>query len=165
MAKDKSAPAYKLYVNGNEVPPDVYADVISVEFSDAIDRSDMAIVTLANPRCKYSSGDLFVEGATMRLDFGYVDHYAKLSVGEIVGIEPIFPLQGADVVVIRALDRTHRLRYGTRRRGWKDSTYKAVFEELAKDVGLTGGDFGGKPPEQKFFWIFQKKSKIKPLIT
>ncbi|MFC1707016.1 contractile injection system protein, VgrG/Pvc8 family, partial [Planctomycetota bacterium] len=156
MAVDLSAPAYKIFVGKDkeEVKKDVYADVLAVECHEGLDVSDMILITLANKRCKYSSGKFFTEGKRVRVEMGYVDHTETIVTGEIVALETSFPLSGTDQFVVRCYDASHRLRYGKRRRGWNDSTYKDVILEVAGDCKLTV-DFYGKPPEQKFFWVFQ----------
>ncbi|MGH7295683.1 MAG: phage late control D family protein, partial [Polyangiaceae bacterium] len=108
---------------------------------------------------KYSAGSDFCEGVVVKVEMGYVDHYNPLVEAEVVAIEPVYPLKGADSCYIRAYDRLQRYRYGRKRRGWgsgqaTDQTYAAVLTKVAKDCGLTV-DFGGKAPQQKFDFIFQ----------
>ncbi|HVY60197.1 MAG TPA: contractile injection system protein, VgrG/Pvc8 family, partial [Planctomycetota bacterium] len=154
MAIDLAAPAYKVYVDGTECPSSVYVDMIAVEVRDCLDGADMVTITLANKNCKYSSGDFFSEGKVIKISMGYRDHIEKLAEVELVSIEPVFPLKGTDTVVIRGYDRLHRLRYGKKRRGWTEKKYSEVLDDVAKDLGVTF-DYGGKPPAQKFDWVFQ----------
>src|SRR5688572_4729960 len=108
MAVDFAAPMYKIYVDGGEVPVSVYADVIAVEVKDSLDAADMVTLTLANKGLKYSSGDFFSEGKTIKIEMGYRDNVKKVAEVELVSIEPVFPVKGTDTVVIRGYDLLHR---------------------------------------------------------
>src|SRR5688572_12415881 len=158
-AVDTAAPCYKVYVDGTEVGPSVYTDLISVEVRDSVELSNLITLTLSNSSCKYSGGTDFGEGKVVKVEMGYRDNLNALCEGEVIAIEPVFPLKGADTVVIRALDRAHRLRFGRKRRAWGsgqavDQTYAMVITKVAQDLGLTA-DFGGTPPDMKFYYVFQ----------
>src|SRR5262245_23144206 len=120
MPTDFAAPAYKVYVEGAEVPADVYVDMIAVEVQDTLEKADMVTITVANKHAKYSSGDFFAEGKVIKVEMGYRDQVKKLAEVELVSIEPVFPLKGTDTCVMRGYDRLHRLRYGKKRRGWTE---------------------------------------------
>ena len=135
-------PAFRVKVNGSELPVDAALDVTRVTIDQDVDQPGMCDLDMLNwddhhRRVTWVDDQMFALGAEIAVELGYVDHLEKLFTGELVGVEPRFSSDHAPRVTIRAFDRLHRLLRGRKSRTYLNATDKQIVELIAGDHGLT----------------------------
>lgn len=138
---DTLNPAFKLRVNGAELPQDAVADVIAVEVLDDVDAASMCSIRLKGwdgvaMRVKWMDDALFAEGNPVELALGYRDRTQPLFDGEIVGLEPDFPQGEPPTLTVRCFDLRHRLMRERRTHSYLDQQDSDVVREICEAAGL-----------------------------
>ena len=100
---------------------------------------DAATVTLDPGRAK-----LPAIGEALNVDAMSGGKTVGIFTGEIVGVEPAFDASGASRVLVRALNRLHRLTRGRLSRTYEKRSDAEVATEIARKAGL---EFGPTGPE------------------
>lgn len=133
-------PAFKIVIDGKEIPEEALAAFESVIFEDEINTASMFILKLSSFDFKDSSWkfiDLedFHIGSETKLYMG-MDSEKLMMTGEIVAIEPYF---GKDISTVEILcyDKLHRLCFGRKQRTFSDVKDSDVATVIAGDWGLS----------------------------
>ena len=113
----------------------VSAIVVDLE----MDKIDACTIELADAAEEdVLTGNPFTIGDSLQIDLGSSDDgTSTVFLGEIVALEPRWPEGAPASLVIRGMDRLHRLKRGTGVRYWEDSTDSDVVEEIAGECGLS----------------------------
>jgi uncharacterized protein len=83
-------------------------------------------------------GEPYKIGDSIQIDLGDSEGGTDtVFIGEVVALEPRWPEGAPCSLVIRGLDRLHRLKRGTGVRYWEDSKDSDVVEEIAGECGLS----------------------------
>ena len=113
----------------------VSAIVVDLE-SDKIDSCTIELADAAD--VDILSGGAFAIGDTIQVDLGSSDGGTEsVFLGEVVALEPRWPEGAPASLVVRGLDRLHRLKRGTGVRYWEDSKDSDVVSEIASECGLS----------------------------
>ena len=128
-------PSYELRVKGRDLERDVIWDVISVSYSDNLDRLDSFQVTLNNWDAhtrdfKYTDTDLFDPGAEVELFMGYRDRggLTLMLKGQIVSLSPDFPSGGQPTLQVRALNQLFKLHFKQETQHFEDKTDSQIAQ-------------------------------------
>jgi len=122
----QDAPRLQAVVGGATLPA---ARVASIVVDAGTSDVDAATVTVDLGRAKPPS-----IGEALEVLGG-----ASLFKGEIVGIEPLFQGGGDSPVVIRALNRLHRLTRGRKSKTYEKQTDAEIVSRIASEAGLVAG--------------------------
>jgi phage protein D len=139
---DTLTPAFRLRINGAELPLKAQADVISVSVLDDVSATGMCSFSLlcwdgAEMRVKWIDDDLFKEGNSVEIEMGYRDRLERLFHGEITGLEPEFPNEQPPTLTVRGYDRRHRLMGRRKTRTFLRMKDSAIANQIAADWSLT----------------------------
>ena len=128
----------RVVVEGNALPP---AQVLSVVVGgDTLTGFDTATVTLrGRPRLK-----LPVAGGSLEIDAVNTRARGTLFKGEIVGLEPSFDASGSATVIIRGMDRAHRLARNRHSRIFENKSDAEIAAGIAQQAGLAFGPSGAE---------------------
>lgn len=144
LAQPKYVPAYRLRINGQEIPSALRASVTSVRYQDGTQSADRVEVGIANvdlrwlqqhvrglgfrafptgvqvgaSRFSLAPDGLFDVDNTLELSLGYADALEHMFKGDITGVEASFPSDGIPTMTLVAHDPMHRLTQGTWARGF-----------------------------------------------
>ena len=113
-------------VGGTMLPA---ARVASIVVDAGASDVDAATVTLAPGRA-----NLPLIGEALEVIGG-----ARIFKGEIVGIEPVFDAGGESRVIVRGLNKLHRLTRGKKSRAFENTTDADIVARIAADHGLVAG--------------------------
>jgi phage protein D len=141
-APELFAPAFRVQVNGSNLAADVSKNIVSVEVTTAPSKIDHCSLVLANafPDLRWthtSDADLFAEGASVRIEMGYVDNTQMMFDGEITTVAPSFPESGGPTVRIEGLSRLHWLDRGTKLRTFRDVTDSDIVQRIGTEANFT----------------------------
>jgi uncharacterized protein len=161
---EQYAPAYRLTINGNDLPAAVRTCVSSVRYEDGLEGADQVQISLANPDLRFlqshirglgppalplavnlntfARADLAPEGAfdidnKVTLALGYSPGpLEEVFLGEITGVGASFPNAAMPTVTVTAHDFMQRLTRGTWTRGFGPLPDAAIVAILSTENGL-----------------------------
>jgi phage protein D len=113
---------------------EVSAIVVDLE----MDKIDTCTVEFAEVARGVLSGQRHKIGDTMQVDFGHADEGTEtLFKGECIALEPRWPEGAPASLVVRGMDRLHRLKRGTAVRFWEEIKDSDIVSEIAGECGLS----------------------------
>src|ERR1700761_3172073 len=107
------APSYKIRIDGTPLPPEINSSITSVTWDTGMQGADRVELALANLSLRLLDHPLLATDREFRLSVGYApDPLEEVFVGEITGVEPIFPGGGVPSLRITAQDYLNRISKG-----------------------------------------------------
>ncbi len=125
-----AAPNTDIILDGTEVPDH---DFISYIVERDINQPDMAAVMLANQNDIYTSKAKV--GASLEIKVG--TNSKRIYIGEILGVEPIYRGGETTKILIRAINKMHRLIRKRKSMTFTDKTDQQILDQVVKDAGLS----------------------------
>ena len=157
------APRFAVRVAGVTMAADIATQVIKLAVSTDLDVAGSFELTMRNPDNAVLDSALFDFGKSVEVHIGYGTALEPALLGEITAIEPSFPLDGPPTVVIKGLDRSHRLR----RKQPPPTSYSDTSDSLiAAEIALANGlipvvdptpPFAGRVPQLGSDFAFLKQ--------
>ena len=156
---DFFVPAFELKIKGQSLERDVIHDVISVSYTDNLDKLDSCEITLNNwdadkRTFKYSDPETsrvnFDPGAEIELYMGYNDRggLTLMLRGQIVSLAPDFPAGGQPTIQVRALNQLYKLHFKQETQVYTNKTdtqiAQAVLDKIVQDQNSQRSS-GGRP--------------------
>lgn len=141
---DFYVPAFEVKIKGQSLGRDVVRDVLSVSYTDSLDKMDSFQMTINNWDAeardfKYVDSDIFDPGADVELYMGYLDRGGMTLMlrGQIVSLSPDFPAGGQPTLQVRALNELYKLHFKQKTMAFekkKDSEIaQAVLDSIMQD--------------------------------
>ena len=124
-----AAPNVELAIDGTPVPDNHF---LSFTIDRDFNQPDMAAIILANQGDVYSTKKI---GAPLEVKVG--DPPTAIFTGEIVGLEPTYRGGEKTKIVIRAMNRMHRLLRGKKSVTFTDKTDSDILKQVTSAAGLT----------------------------
>ena len=125
---DAASPNIDIFLDGEEVAD---GHMLSATIERDMFQPDMASLLLANQSDLYSGLQI---GSTVEVKVNQGDSIYK---GEIVGLEPIYKGGDKSKIMIRAMNKFHRMLRSRKSRTFKDKTDQQILQEVVGDSGLT----------------------------
>lgn len=136
-AGERVVPDFKVKIDGTPIRTGLVAALNWVEIQQSIRLVDMAVINFSNYAGKLSDAPEFKKGKEIEIEVGYVGEVAWAFKGEIISIEPQFPIVGNPSVSIRAYDKLHRYRRGRHQKTFLNQKVSEVVQALAGAEGLS----------------------------
>ncbi|HEX3047499.1 MAG TPA: contractile injection system protein, VgrG/Pvc8 family [Bacillota bacterium] len=132
-------PNFSLLVNQNPMEVDLYIAVTELAVEDELNLPAMFTIKLDTVNFEtndWQALDLIAikPGDEMIIAIG-MDQTEHLMIGEVTSLEAVFG--ESPHLVIRGYDRMYRLRFGTKRRSFKDMKDSQIAQKIAQEAGLT----------------------------
>lgn len=152
---DFYVPAFELKIKGRNLDREVVRDVISVSYTDSLDKLDSCQFTLNNwdaetRTFKYNNSDLFDPGTSIELYIGYYDRggLTLMLRGQIVSLSPDYPAGGQPTLQVRALNQLYKLHFKQDTQVFPNKTdseiAQAVLDKIMQDQNRQRSS-GGQP--------------------
>jgi Bacteriophage probable baseplate hub protein len=138
---DTLIPDLRIRINGQQLPLDARADLVSISVLEDVNAAGMFTFTLlcwdgVGMQVKWLDDDFFKEGNSVDIDMGYRDTTFPLFRGEITGLEPEFPRARPPILTVRGYDRRHRLMGKRKTRSFLNMKDSDIANQIAADWGL-----------------------------
>ncbi len=130
MGSPVAAPNVDVFLDGTEVPDH---DFISYVVERDMNQPDMAAVVLSNQNDIYTPKAKI--GAKLEIKVG--TDAKSIYVGEILGVEPIYRGGETTKILIRAINKMHRLIRKRKSLTFADKSDQQILDQVVKDAGLT----------------------------
>ena len=139
---ERLVPAFRVRINGADLPPQAAADVIHVAVCQDVSAPSMFELRMINRdqqklRVTWSDDKLFAEGSEAEILMGYVGKLESVLVGEITGLEPEFHAGEVPMLTVRGHDRRHRLLRGRKTRSFTQVKDSDIASQIAQEAGLS----------------------------
>lgn len=131
------APVTEVLVDGQPLSTAFASALTSVEVQQSLSLVDMAVLTFDNPEGKIGDAPTLSCGKELEVKMGYLGKVVSLFKGDIVALEPSYPIEGKPFVVVRAYDRKHRLRRGRKQRVFLNQKVSDIAQTIASEEGLS----------------------------
>ena len=132
MADSTASPNYKITL-GKHKPDELKTDFQSFSIERDMFQPDMAALVLANQGGEYSATKI---GDKLEINVG--DGEGKsIYIGEVVGLEPVYKGGEKSRLVIRAMNRFHRLLRHRKSVTFTDKSDQQILNQVVGDAGLT----------------------------
>jgi len=130
---------FRLFLNGSELTRELVSAVEGVSLEDEINLPAMFtikfnIIDFLNGTWRGIDLNTFKPGDTVKVFLG-TDSTVEMMTGEITSLELTFAKPS--FMEVRGYDRLHRLRFGTKRRSFKDVKDSDIASSIASEVGLS----------------------------
>jgi phage protein D len=136
------APAFRIKVGGQTLEPAQEKSVAELTVTHELGASDQfsIVFTSPYPSLPWTHGKdatLFKPGVGVTIEMGYVDDTQALFNGEVTGLAPNFPSDGASTLRVEGLSRLHRLDGPRRTRTFQQTTDSEIAQQIAQQAGLS----------------------------
>ena len=135
MANQSEAPSttFSVKVGGETFTQAGAGAVVSLRFEDHLDMIDVVSLrlggSLSDPGWKVEIGQ--------EVELSVGDSDAKLFVGEVVALEPTMSVSGGSSLLVRAMDKMHRLSRGRKSRAFEEMADSDIVSKVGKEIGLS----------------------------
>jgi phage protein D len=129
MTRDAAAPNVDVVLNGEEVADSHFLSYIA---ESDIGSADMAAIVLANQSDLYSSQKV---GNSVEIKVG--NDKTVVFKGEIVGLEPVYKGGDKSKILIRAMNKMHRLLRKRKSITFTNKTDQQILSQVVGDAGLS----------------------------
>lgn len=130
-------PIRQVLIDGEPLTAALDNALFAVEIQQSLSIIDMAVLTFENPAGKICDSPKLSCGKEVEVKVGYLGQPVSLFKGDIVAIEPVFPVEGNPSVRVRAYDKKHRLRRGKKQRTFLNQKISEIATSIASEEGLT----------------------------
>lgn len=129
---------FQLKIGGETIKASDGMEISALVVDLESDKIDTATVELADAARGVLSGARFKIGDPMQIDLGHSSEgTSTVFKGEVIALEPRWPEGAPASLVVRGMDRLHRLKRGTAVRFWEDIKDSDIVSEIAGEVGLS----------------------------
>ncbi len=133
-------PQFKVTINGSVIPADLAFDIMRIEVDRSVFLPGMATIEVHDNHLTWMDDARFSVGNAIKITVGAFDDNSiavALFDGEITAIEPMIYSMNPSSLVVRAMDKTHRLHRGSKVTRWEDAHDSDVISALVGDAGLS----------------------------
>ncbi|MCI0489631.1 MAG: hypothetical protein L0229_23835 [Blastocatellia bacterium] len=137
----REAPAFKVLVDGSELPVEIAVDILDVAVSDYVQGANTFTVRLNNwdsdkQEFKGLEEGPFVEGAEVEVKAGFVDNLKTMIQGEVTALEPEFHEDEVPTLKVTGYDLLHHFRRGRKTRSFINMKDSQIAQQIASELQL-----------------------------
>lgn len=130
-------PEFVIKLEGERVEPKVAADVQGIRVYQSRRQASSFEIILQNHQAKWSDADLFFDGREIEIELGYVGATEPVFKGEITAWRTELDRDAPSSLVVRGMDKSHRLMRGTKTRTYVEKTAPQIAQQIAGEYGLS----------------------------
>jgi phage protein D len=134
---DRLVPDVLIKVNGAPLSKKLREAMHTVEVHQSLKVADMAVLTFDNPGNIVSDANEVNCGNEVEVELGYLGGRTALFKGEIISLEPNWPVNQSPSCVVRAYDKMHAMRRGRKQRTFTEQKVSDIVSSIASEEGLT----------------------------
>jgi len=142
LQAERSAPSFKLFAAGSELPIEVALDAYEVKVSDYVEGAGCFTITFNNwdsSRQEFKSIGVnqMTEGTEVEVKAGFNTGVRSLIIGEVTSLEPEFTENQAPMMKVHGYDRLHRFRRGRKTRSFLQMKDSDIAQKIASELQLS----------------------------
>ena len=144
-------PTFRIRVADAPLPEAIARRITRVSVTESQDPPNQFALQFYDPELKLidAASGLFVEGAGIGIDLGYVGDVRPMFQGRITAVTTQFPESGPPVIDVEGTDQLHKLTRGTAHRRFEETQPDSdILAEIARELGLRP-DADATPPRRR----------------
>ena len=147
-----------LMLNGADASNQLTDDILDITVENSLHLPDLCTVRLhcwdsQHLSFRWLDDDTLAIGKTIAIKAGYDHGLSPLFHGEITGLDIDFSALATPTVLVRALDKSHRLHRGRKSRSFANVTDTDLVNQLIGEAGLRAGTVEATSVVHD--WVFQ----------
>lgn len=144
-------PEFAVHLDGNKLQGEARAAVIGIRvFQTRFGASSFEMV-VADPDLKWQTKPTFTDCKEVKIELGVPGKLKKVFDGEVTAWRTELERSGPTVLVVRGMDRSHRLMRAHKTRTYQNASPLDCAQQIAGRYGLTAKTSGGALPPVKSF--------------
>ena len=133
---------FNLKLDGSTVAADLEHDILEVSVDNSLHLPDQGTVRLhcwdaQHQTFKWLDDDTLAVGKKLEILAGYGSQVSSIFIGEITGLDLDMSALATPTLLVRALDKSHRLHRGRKSRSFVQIKDSDIVSQLAGEAGLT----------------------------
>src|SRR5258708_32827393 len=139
-------PDFAVYLDGSKLQGEEAAAIIGIGvFQTRFGASAFELV-VSDPELKWQGKPTFTDCKEVKIELGVPGKLKPVFDGEVTAWRTELERSGPTVLVVRGMDRSHRLMRAHKTKTYKDATPLDCVQQIAGNYGLTPKTNGGSPP-------------------
>lgn len=128
---------YIITLDGKEIEESLRASIIEVNCDLQLRIASELCLVIHDPNFEIASDGVFELGAEIHLKIGFGSDFHPMMLGEIVAIEPQLSEASGSLLIVRAYDKSYRLRrHKPARPAFLEMSDSDIAEQICRDAGL-----------------------------
>jgi phage protein D len=130
--------SFKIKINKSDIEDTIRKSILQLVCDLQISMASEVSLLIHDPNYKITDSDVFKVGAELDIEIGFESNFQRLILGDIVSLEPAITNELGAILVVRAYDKSYRLRRNKPVRApflkMKDSD---IVSQIANETNLT----------------------------
>src|SRR5882672_8500073 len=144
-------PDFAVHLDGNKLGGEEAAAVLGIRVFQTRSGSSAFELVVSDPNLKWQGKPTFTDCKEVKIELGVPGKLQKVFEGEVTAWRTELERSGPSVLVLRGLDRSHRLMRAKKTKTYANATPIDCAKQIAADYGLTAKTKGGSPDPVKMF--------------
>src|SRR5205807_4252088 len=146
-------PDFAVYLDGNKLQGEEAAAIIGVRVFQTRAGASAFEIVVSDPDLKWQGKPTFTECKEVKIELGVPGKLKKVFDGEVTAWRTELERSGPTVLVLRGMDRAHRLMRGRKTKTYAEASPIDCAQQIASAAGLTAKTSAGQPAPVKTFSI------------
>ena len=144
-------PDFAVYFDGNKLQGEEAAAIIGIRVYQTRFGASAFEIVVSDQDLKWQGKPTFTECKEVKIELGVPGKLKKVFDGEVTAWRTELERSGPTVMVVRGLDRSHRMMRAHKTRTYKNATPLDCVQQIASDYGFTAKTRGGAPAPVQMF--------------
>src|SRR3954463_1170381 len=151
-------PAFAVSLDGKKLQPEEAAAVLGIRVYQTRSGSSAFELVVSDPDLKWQEKPTFTECKEVKIELGAPGKMKKVFDGEVTAWRTELERAGPTVLVLRGMDRSHRLMRGHKTKTYAEASPLDCAQQIASAARLTAGTSAGQPAPVRTFRIQANES-------
>src|SRR5881394_964184 len=142
---------FAVHLDGNKLQGEEAGAVLGIRVFQTRSGASAFEIVVSDPILKWQEKPTFTDCKEVKIELGVPGKLKKVFDGEVTAWRTELERDGPTVLVVRGMDRSHRLMRAQKTKTYKDSTPLDCASQIAGQYGLSAKTKGGSPDPVKMF--------------
>src|SRR5260370_15810635 len=144
-------PDFAVYLDGNKLEGEEASAIMGIRVFQTRFGASAFEIMVSGQDLKWQGKPTFTECKEVKIELGVPGKLKKVFDGEVTAWRTEWERSGPTVLVLRGMDRSHRLMRGQKTETYKNATPMDCVQKIAGKHGLTARTKAGSPAPVKMF--------------
>lgn len=142
---------FAIHLDGNKLQGEEAGAVIGIRVFQTRSGASAFEVVVSDPDLEWQAKPTFTDCKEVKIELGEAGKLKQVFDGEVTAWRTELERSGPTVLVLRGLDRSHRMMRAKKTRTYANASPIDCARQIAADYGLTAKTRAGAPPPVKMF--------------
>src|SRR5438270_12637540 len=144
-------PEFAVHLDGKKLQGEEAGAILGIRVYQTRGGASSFELVVSDPELRWQARPTFVDCKEVKIDLGVPGRLKTVFDGEVTAWRTELERSGPSVLVLRGLDRSHRMMRGHKTRTYPNATPLDVAQQIATQYGLTAKTRAGTPAPVKAF--------------